>query len=209
MQKIDIIELKSKIDTDLSARKISGRTLLDKFCVVDNDSRKTAPYLDYRYAVFYYYLGKYIKPNFVFEAGFDLGLLSCCFLTSCKTVKHFLGYKEIGPDYVPIRLGKRNIRLVFKGETDFFIGRLHDQEFDNIFSPNLWDLTILNCEVNFDRHLEYLDFVWPKVSENGLIIAEYINRHAPAREAFLAFCESKNRIPVLFETRYGTGLLQK
>lgn len=209
MQKIDLSFLKSKLDADLSSRKVSGRTLLDRFSVIDNDSRKTAPYLDHKYAAFYYHLGKYIKPNSVIEIGFSLGLLSCCLFVSCKTAKHFLGYKESSPDYVPIRLGKRNIRSVFKGDADFYVGRMHNQEFDDIFSPNSWDLIILNDETVYDKHLEYLDFIWPQVSENGLIIAEYINRHAPAKEAFLAFCESKNRIPIFFETRYGTGILQK
>lgn len=209
MQHIDLDLLKSKIDADLQAKRISGRALLDRFSVIDNDSRKTAPYLDHRYAVFYYHLGKYVKPLSVLEFGFTLGLLSCSFLSSCKTPKHFLGFKEIGPDYVPIRLGKRNIRLVFKEDANFYVGKLHDPEFEDIFSPNSWDLIILNIETVYDKHLEYLDFVWPKVSENGLIIAEYINRHIPAKEAFSAFCQSKNRKPAFFETRYGTGILQK
>lgn len=209
MQKIDLSSLKTNIDADLASRKISGSTLLDRFSVIDNDSRKTAPYVDHRYAVFYYHLGKYVKPLSVIEFGFNLGLLSCSFFTSCKSAKHFLGFKEVSSDYVPLRLGKRNVRLVFKGDAKFYIGKLHDQEFDDLFSPNSWDLAILNIETVYDKHLECLDLLWPQMSENGLIIAEYINRHIPAKDAFLAFCESKNRKPAIFETRYGTGILQK
>ena len=110
---------------------------------------------------------------------------------------------------MPLRIGKANIKLKFKGEANFYIGSLHDQEFLDTFSPNSWDLVILNDETVYDKHLEYLDAAWPHVSEHGLIVAEYIDRHIPARDAFHAFCKSKNRQPVVFDTRYGTGLLKK
>jgi hypothetical protein len=209
MEKVDLEILVKTLNVGLDAQVISGRVLLDRLHVIDEDSRKTAAYLDHRYAPFYYHLGKYIKPKSVMEVGFDLGLLSASLLTSCKTVKLFFGYKSNGPNFIPTRLGKANIRLRFKGEANFYIGNTYDQEFIDIFSPNSWDLVILNDETVYDKHLEYLDAVWPNVSEHGLVIAEYIDRHAPAREAFLAFCESKNRQPAVFETRYGTGILQK
>lgn len=209
MYKIDLNDLKLKVDLDILSRKISGSTLLDRFSVIDNDSRKTAPYVDHRYSGFYYHLGKYVDPLSVMELGFNLGLLSCSFFTSCKSAKHFLGFNEISSNYVPLRLGKRNIRLVFKGDAKYYIGKLYDQEFNDLFSPNLWDLVIINIETVYDKHLECLDLLWPQMSDNGLIIAEYINHHIPAKDAFFAFCESKNRKPVLFETRYGTGILQK
>ena len=139
----------------------------------------------------------------------DLGLLSCCFLSSCKSVERFFGYKTITDQFSSMRLGKSNIRAVFKGQRSFLTGNFFDQEFIDIFSPNSWDLVILNCEDSFDKHLEYLEIIWPQLSENGLVIAEYIGRHIPGNDAFLAFCESKNRKPVIFQTRYGTGVLQK
>lgn len=209
MQQLDPQQLAKDINNDLDAQAISGRVLLDRLRLIDEDSRKTAAYLDHRYAPFYYHLGKHIEPKSVIEIGFTLGLLSASLLMSCKTVKQFLGFKSSVPEFVGTRIGKANIRIRFKGEANFYIGSLYDQEFIDIFSPNSWDLVILNDETVYDKHLEYLDAVWPHVSEHGLIVAEYIDRHAPAREAFHAFCESKNRQPVVFETRYGTGILQK
>lgn len=209
MKKIDLEWLSAIINSELDAGTISGRVLLDRLRLIDEDSRRTAPYLDHRYAPFYYYLGKHIKPLFVMEVGFSLGLLSASLFTSCKSAEMFFGYKENGPNFNPTRIGKSNINLKFKGKTNFHIGSVYDQEFIDIFSPNSWDLVILNDEATYDKHLEYLEAVWPKISEHGLIVAEYINRHVPAKDAFFAFCESKNRNPFLFETRYGTGLLQK
>ena len=209
MKKIDIDRLADTVNAELNAGAISGRVLLDRFSLIDESSRKTAPYLDHRYAPFYYHLGKHIEPLSVMEIGFTLGLLSASLFTSCKSPSRFFGYKESSPNFTSLRIGKTNIKLRFKGESNFYIGSIYDQEFIDIFSPNPWDLVILNDETVYDKHLEYLDAVWPQISEHGLVIAEYIDRHVPARDAFFAFCESKNRKPVVFETRYGTGLLQK
>lgn len=209
MQPVDLHELKSRLDHDLEGQTVSGRTILDRLRVIDEESRKTAAYLDHRYAPFYYHLGKYIRPKSLMEIGFTLGLLSCSFLTSCKTVEEFCGFKEPSQDFLPLRLGRANVRLVFKGNASFHVGNPYDQHLSHIFSPNSWDCIILNDETVYDKHLEYLDVVWPCVSEHGLIVAEYIDRHAPARDAFFAFCESKSRQPVVFATRYGTGILQK
>lgn len=209
MEKIDIFDLQHKINKELNSQIISGKVLLDRFCLIDEDSRKTAAYLDHKYAPFYYYLGKYIKPKYFMEIGFNLGLLSGSFLTSCKTVESFFGYKEKDESFVPIRIGKANIKKKFKRHTDFYIGNFYNQEFIDIFLSNSFDLVVINDETSYDKHLEYLDTIWTNLSENGLIVADYINRHIPAKNAFFAFCESKNRKPIIFSTRYGTGILQK
>ena len=209
MFQYDLNELKENVEKDLKKQIISSKVLLDKFCLIDEDSRKTAAYLDPNYSCFYYHLGKYIAPESLCEFGFDLGLLSACFLTSCKSVNRFFGYKKISEEFSSMRLGRLNIKLVLKKEKSFYTGNLFDQEFIDIFSPNSWDLVILNCEDNYDKHLEYLEIIWPQLNENGFIIAEYINRNKPGGDAFLAFCESKNRKPIIFQTRYGTGVLQK
>lgn len=202
-------ELKEKLDHDLTAQLVSGSTLLNSMRLLDENSRRTAAYADPNYAPFYLHLGKYFKARNVLEIGFTLGLLSSSYFTSCKNSKYFLGFLERKEEYSSLRLGRSNIKLKFRGDADFYCGKLHDDKFLEKFSPNSWDLTILNEELVYDKHLEYLDFAWPQVSDGGLVVAEYIERHIPAREAFLAFCESKNRTPVFFGTRYGTGILQK
>lgn len=209
MEKFDIHEIEPKLINDLEHGAISGRNILDRFRVIDENSRKTAPYLDHKYAPFYYHLGKYVKPKSVVEIGFDLGLLSCSFFTSCKSSEEFFGYREISPTYASIRLGKANINLRFKGHADYYVGKMLDDEFIRIFSNKKWDLIIVNDETHYDKHLEYLETIWPNLSEHGIIVCEYIKRHNPAKEAFFAFAESRNRKPVTFSTRYGTGIVQK
>jgi hypothetical protein len=209
MENYDIQVLQSKLNEDLNVGAISGRVILDRLRLIDEDSRKTAPYLDHKYAPFYYYFGKYIKPKTLLEIGFDLGLLSCSFLTSCKTVNNFLGFHEANSEYVSTRIGKSNIKLRFKNESNFYLGQIHDDQFQQYFLNHFWDVVLINEETSYDKHLDYLEFVWEQMSENGILIAEYINRHEPAKEAFEAFSHSKNRKSIIFQTRYGTGIIQK
>lgn len=209
MEKLDIHSIETKLRSDLEIGSISGRVILDRLRLIDEDSRKTAPYLDHKYAPFYYYLGKYISPKSMIEMGFDLGLLSCSFLTSCKKVERFFGYREESPNFVPLRIGKSNIKLRFKGHADFYLGKMHDFHFQKVISDSKWDLVLVNDETAYDKHLDYLEIIWDHVSEFGCIVCEYLDRHEPAKEAFDAFSHSKNRKPIFFKTRYGTGIIQK
>jgi len=205
----ELKELFGPLNKKLNSGLLSGRVLLDRMRLLDETSRKSAAYADHRYVPFYYYLGELIQPESMIEVGFYLGLLSAAFLRSCKTVERYLAFQEPREQYYSPRIGKANVRDVYRGPFDIYIGEVHDDEFTVKISPNSWDLIILNDETGYDKHLLYLDFVWPYLSENGLIVSEYITRHEPAKEAFFAFCAGKNREPLVFDTRYGTGIVQK
>lgn len=206
----DLLEIEKLLCKDLNSHIISGRTLLDRFRVINEDSRKTAAYLDHNYAPFYYYLGKYIKPKRVMEIGFDLGLLSSCFFYSCKTADSFLGFKETNEnDYISLRIGKSNIKSKFKGECNFYTGSLYDEEMINLMSLAKFDLVIINAETLFDKHLEYLEYIWKNLNDDALIVSEYINRHQSAKDAIYSFADSKNRKPIKLNTRYGTAIMQR
>ena len=157
-------EIKANIDKDLNSKLMSGKILLDRFLVIDEQSRKTAPYLDFTYSPFYYYLGKIINPKNVLEIGFNLGLLSGSFFLSCSSCENFLGFRDSQDDN-NFRLGKRNIKLVFKKNMKLHSGNLYDEEMN--FNEK-FDLIILNVETNYDKHLEYLEFCFDNLSEDGL-----------------------------------------
>jgi len=202
-------QIRDAVQPLLDSGLVSGRLLLDRMRVLDEYSRKTAPYSDHKYSPTYYHLGKFIKAESLMEIGFNLGLLSSCFLKSCKSVSKYLGFQSKKGDFYSSRLGECNVRDNYKGEFHFHLGKLTDGDFLRKVSPKSWDVVIINDEVGFDDHLTYLDFSWEHLSDNGIIVAEYVVRHTPAREAFKAFCESKSRNPVFLDTRYGTGLVQK
>lgn len=208
MLKIEQTELKKSLDLHLQRQLVSGKVILDRFCVIDETSRRSPAYLDPNFSGFYYHLSKYVQPDSVLEIGFDLGLLSGSFMLACPSVRRFLGFRESRNEFASTRLGRRNIRKAMRGERRFYVGKLYDAHFEDLLIGG-WDCVLLTEEGSFDHTLEYLDFIWPVLNENGIIVCEYLDKNRPAKDAFKAFCESKNRQPLLFGTRYGTGLVQK
>ena len=208
MMALDSQNLIHFLNEELKAQRISGRVLLDRLCVIDENSRKSPAYLDPNFAGFYYHLGKKIQAQSMLEIGFDLGLLSASFLISCTTVKKFVGFCESDKGFIPTRLGKRNIKRVMKGIRECYVGSLYDQDFQPYISGGL-DLVIITAEKNYDKHLEYFDFIWPNLNENGIIVIDNLLKNIPSKQAYMAFVKSKNREPMTFKTRYGTGLIQK
>ena len=200
-----IPELKIKLEKQL----IPARILLDKFRIIDETSRRVSAYTDPNYAPFYYYIGTLLDPKNVADFGFRLGLLSGCFLKGCKTVKNFLGFQQKTDEYYSPRLGRANIKSVFKGNFDFYLGSILDNEFIDKWNKINWDVVIVNEEKDYDFYRTCFDVIWNKLENNGLIISDYVVSHEPCKKAFYDFCKSKNREPILIKTRYGTGLVQK
>jgi len=177
--------------------------------MINESCRRSPAYSDPRYAPFYYHLGKFLSPTNMLSLNFGLGLLESSFLTSCKTVQHIIAFRPLSKEFYSPRMGLRNIKTNYKGSVDFYINYIYDDEFVEKISPIKWDLVIINEEMTYDDHLSYLEYIWPFVAENGVIVAEYVKRNESASDAFFAFSESVNRPPLFFETRYGTGILQK
>jgi predicted O-methyltransferase YrrM len=209
MKQIDLKKLKLDVDVHLKKELISGKLLLDRFCMINEDSRKSPSYSDPKFTAFYYHLGKYLEPKSLLEVGFDLGLFSGCFMISCKTVEKFLAFRENKKDYYfSSKIGQRNIKKYFKGPIVFHFGTIYDDLLDkNLSQP--YDMIIITMEQAYDKQLEYMEFFWPHLSENGIMVCENIIYHEPTKEAFDAFAFSKNREPIIFSTRNGTGILQK
>jgi predicted O-methyltransferase YrrM len=205
---MDLLELKKRLEEKLD-KQITSRVFLDRMRVLDEESRKSAAYNDPRYIPFYYWLGSMIEPKSLVELGFRLGLFSANFLRSCKSVERFLGYQEKTAEFYSPRLGKSNVRDHYKGPLDIYVGSINDEEFENLLSKTQWDLAIINEEVGYDRHREYLDVIWSKLNLDGYIVMDYVNRHKPAGEAYMDFCRIKNREPVKISTRYGVGIIKR
>jgi hypothetical protein len=204
-----IEDFESDLRRDMLSGTISGKILLDRFCVIEENSRRSPAYMDDRYSGFYYHLGKRIDPESLLEMNFDLGLLSGSLMVSCKTVIEFLGFRERGEQYFSPRIGRYNVRKVMKGHRDFYVGSLYDDEFDMRIRGVAWDFALVSDLSSSERQLEYLDFVWPHIADNGIIACENLGKNNYSEDGFLSFCQSKNRKAHIFPTRYGTGLVQK
>jgi predicted O-methyltransferase YrrM len=210
MEETSLETLKEEIDPQLKKQAISGRYLLDRFCLIDETSRKSPAYVDPTYAPFYYHLGKIIKPQNMIEIGFNLGLLSSSFMLSCRTVELFFGFKEgKKEDFHSERIGKLNLKKVFKKKRIFYNGNMFDKEFENIMKSNAWDMVMINEEKDYDKQLQYMETAWEKLNKNGILVIEYIDSHRPSREAFKSFADNKEVERLEFKTRYGTGIVLK
>lgn len=207
MQNVSLDKIKEHLEKDLNSQTISGRCLLDRLCIINESSRKTSAYADHKYAPFYYHLGKYIKPESFLEIGFNIGLLSSCFLTSCKTVQRFFGFKEKNNEFIPSRIGRINVKK-FTKNIEIYNGQLYDDCFYNKIQEK-WDVALINEEKDFDKQLEYLEILWPHISDNGIVISEYVKSHPASNLALKTFCDRKNIEPLVFDTRYGTALIKK
>jgi len=53
MEELSLDILKKEIEPSLKKQAISGRYLLDRFCLIDESSRKSPAYVDPTYAPFY------------------------------------------------------------------------------------------------------------------------------------------------------------
>ena len=204
----DLHELKSRLEAKLD-KQYPSKVFLDKLRVIDEDSRKTAPYSDPRYVPFYYWLGTMIEPISLVEFGFRLGLFSSCFLKGCKTVKDFFGFQRGTDEFYSPNLGKANVRDNYKGPMVTYVGNLHDDFVGTWLCLKKWDMAIINEEADYDTHKAMLDLLWERLNMDGLIVMDYVNRHTPSQESYLDFCKGKNRIPVVVNTRYGVGLIRK
>jgi predicted O-methyltransferase YrrM len=206
---MDILKIKPIIEEKLKKSLIPARILLDKFRLIEESSRKTSAYTDPLYVPFYFYMGRLVEAKNVVEIGFRLGLLSGCFLKGCQTAKSFLGFQEESEEFYSARLAKANIRDNFKGEFDFYYGQISDPNFLTKLEGRGWDVIIINEEKNYDEHRSYLDIMWEYLNNDGLIIMDYLDNEKHIKQAYLDFCKIKNRDPIIFKTRYGTGMIQK
>lgn len=205
---MELNELKKILEEKLN-KSLPSKLFLNKMRLLDENSRNTPAYQDPKYIPFYYWLGTQIQPKSLIEIGFRLGLFSSCFLNSCKSVERLIGFQQKTNDFYSPRLGIANVKDNFKGSLYVYTGDIQDDTFEFKLGHDGWDLLIINEEVNYDKHRDYLDLMWGKLNSGALIIMDYIHKHLPAKEAFFDFCKSKNRLPIELETRYGVGIIEK
>jgi predicted O-methyltransferase YrrM len=206
---MELKQLQIKLREKLAKSTLSAHLLLDKFRLIDESSRKSSAYTDPKYIPFYYHLGTLIEPKTVLEIGFRLGLFSGCFVKGCKTVEKILGFQQRSDTFYSERLGRANVKDNFSGELDIHFGTTTDEVFSQKLAATKWDLVIINEELSYDDHLKYLDLVWPHVSDEGIVVVDYLSRHPATNQALKDFCMMKNREFSFVPTPYGVGLVQK
>lgn len=191
---MDSVELKRKLN--LSA--IGTNVLLSKVKLLDLKSNQTAAFRDSKYFPFYYHLGSQVSPEHVLQVGPKLGLPAVCFLQKCKTVNSWIVVEE---QNLPRSMIRSNIQMFINNKLVKFC---NDSDI-----MNGYDLALLTEEYDREQHNLYLKFLWDSLKSGGLLVVDYITNNKVIQESFHDFCRVKNREPIIFDTRYGVGVITK
>lgn len=209
MESLDPYQLKGDIEPKLRKGYVTSKILLARARFIDDASTKTSAFNDPAHFPFFYHLSNEFKPDTVVELGVGLGLRGACLVQGHK-VKKYLGqqvpYEGV---FYSTRFARANIIDHCKGKINIHHGLITDPDFIDNLSIIEWDLAIISEESTYDRHIEYLDVLWNRVRLGGLIVVDYQDRHEPSKRALDDFCQIKKRDPVIVNTRYGVGMIQR
>lgn len=201
------MEFTKNLNDLLDRQPVSSKILLNNFRLIDENSRLSASYADPRYLPFYYYLGKFIHPISMIEVGFGLGLASGCFFKSCKSVNNFFSFQEKTEEFYSPKFGIKNIKNNYKNKFSLHIGKMYDDEF--IENTKNYDFVIINERMGYDHSMSCLEICWKNLEFDGYLVMDSVSAYQPSKESFDNFCKSVSREPVVFKTRYGTGIVRK
>lgn len=180
--------------------------LLGNAKLVDESSRQSSPFIDPSYLPFYYYLGCQVAPERVSQIGTIGGLPALCFLQGCKTVKEWNAAQEKVEHLIPENIIISNIMMKIGGGHGSLTAGSKLHILKSMVRP--CDLALLTDWYDEADTEDYLNLLWENLSDEGLLVVDYINQDA-TKAAFEKFYRVKNRQPMLFNTRYGVGILQK
>lgn len=200
---MDIQILQLELQKDLEKQTISSKALLGTFRLLTDKSRLTGAYQDPLYFPLYYHLGKRIDAKNLIEWNFNLGLYGGCFLKGNNTVENIFAFHEKTDEFYSSRMGVSNIKNHYHKKFEICEGTI--EEAQEGLSKDSWDIAIVNGEVSYKKQISRLNVLWEHLKLDGLIVVDYIY----SNHGFEYFCHTRNRVPIIFNTRYGIGIIQK
>lgn len=155
---------------------------------------------DPKYAPFFYYLGKEIKPKKAFFYGLNIGLVPYSFFSSCNTVKDVFLYNPTDENYSP-RFFNRNLKHFYKNNITII---------DSIENLNLsFDVIFHEATEDQEQNRYVLETLWKKVYSGGCLVVEAVEKKKESKEVVITLSKNINRELIYFNTRYGTAILVK
>lgn len=193
------------IKNKLADAKIQPRVLLARARLVEVKDWDSPSVNDPRNLPFYYYLGTQLKAEKVFEYGFDLGLSAACFSQGCINLKRYFGFQPNNNDfYYSFRLGAATLQEYFKGYYKLAAGGLTD--FKRLIETEKWDAVLITSQIDLKFLHDHLEMIWSNTNPEALIVMDYLS-NSEYRTAVEEWCSLKNRVPVMYETRYSVGII--
>lgn len=207
---MDISLLKEK----LQSKVVSPRMLLSNLKFLNEQSKETIAFSDPMNLPFYYHLGKQLTVGEVFQIGAKdtSAYIGPCFLQSCRSVHNWIVVDEsLNPWFAG--LVRSNLKNHMTSESDAVVLLESNTEFlERKLKRFSWDMAIVSESCVKDKFSQYLDLAWSNLRDEGLLVVDYISEKRPTTSpdlhgAFKKFCRVKNREPVIFDTRYGVGIV--
>jgi hypothetical protein len=189
-----------KIEDNLKKGSITTDVIIPNVKLLNFSSKNSPEFNDFNYLPFYYHLGNYLKPKKVIQIGSKLGLVGACFLKSCKTVEEWTIYEDFNQNY---RFVDSNLRL--NGCKNILFKNIKKDEVEN--NKNT-DIAFLSEKFDNEKTVIFLEFLWNSLKNDSYLIVDYI-KDDQISEIFQNFYFIKNRKPILFNTRYGLGILKR
>lgn len=203
-------EIADNIRQKLKNQHVPPRILLDRFRLIDENSRRSGQYLDPNYLPFYYHLSKFVHPKEILHVGLDLGLPSCCFLLGSKSVTGVLGFQRKSKFFYSPRIAVSNMRDV-KGKklnVGFHYGSILDDDMQKKMSGGV-DLVLITERCSHDQISETLEVCWERTRLDGFLVVDHISGKDGFGDVCRNFCKSKNAPFIDLATRYGTMIIRK
>ncbi len=203
------MDLAQKINERLESGLLPAHALMSRMRLSNEGMRRSTEYTDLTHLPFYYHLGREVAPEKLLEFGFGDGIVSGCLLLSCKAVKEFLAFQEVGEQEYSPRLGRANIKDRYDQPFDIYIGNVSDTEFLDRVQANRWDMVLMHESLEYKDYMDRLRLAWANISTDGLIIMDRINYNKQAGQAYYDFCKVSNRDPLTCNSKYGVGIIYK
>ena len=207
---MNVKEFKEDLEKKIQLQAISSNILLSKFRLIDENSRKSGQYQDPFYLPFYYHLSKFVFPKSIMQIGLYLGLPLCCFLQGNSTAQNLFCFQNKDENFYSENLAFSNIKDAVKHiKPTYHYGSIFDIDFQKKSDLN-WDLIFINQEKTDADYLNnILDISWKCSNFDGLMVIDKVKSDPNVKTCFLNFCKINNRDPIIINTRYGTGIIQK
>lgn len=188
-----------KVLESFTKKNISTDVILSNVKLLDSSSKNSPAYNDPKYFPFFYRLGCEVNPKKVIQIGSKLGLVGSSFLKGCKNVEewHVFDDENCYKNIIDSNLRLSGCSKIFFESTDLF-----NESF--LFA----ELGLLTEKYDLKKMNFCLEFLWKNLKSECYLVVDYVE-DPEIKENFYNFCFIKNRKPVLFNTRYGVGIIKK
>lgn len=198
--------------TKLGSGIMRSDVLLANMRFLDVEARKTSEFSDPKYFPFYYYLGQQLHSQHVVQIGSQAGLVGSAFLQGCRTVESWLSMdvpRNQGSSLANVIQGNLSKHCGGKVGSMYVPPNLEPLLVETIHpKAELADTVFVSEKFEPEHYKIVLEFAWKYLIVEGILIADYIATDV-IKPVFESFCRVKNREPLVFDTRYGVGIIQR